>query len=288
MPDKFSATWISYTSINDFLTCPRAYFLKNVYRDPKTGHKVKIVTPALTLGQAVHEVLESLSVIPVDKRFATPLIARFAKIWEKYHGKRGGFPSLEVEAKYRQRGQEMIRRVINHPGPLANLAVKINMDLPYFWLSAEDSIILCGKIDWLEYLPETDSVHIIDFKTSKLPEDSSSLQLPIYFLIAQNCQKHKVAKASYWYLARNNTPTEVPLPDIQETREKILGIAKQIKLARQFEKFMCPHKNGCHACLPYEAILRRQAEFVGTDKLKRDLYVLDRSSLKQVNESTIL
>ena len=70
----------------------------------------------------------------------------------------------------------MLQRVIKHPGPVAKLAVKIKQDLPYYWLSEEDNIILCGKIDWLEYLPDQDGVHIIDFKTSKYDEAPQSLQ----------------------------------------------------------------------------------------------------------------
>ena len=54
-----------------------------------------------------------------------------------------------------------------NPGPLRNLAVKIKSDLPSYWLSEEDNIMLCGKIDWLEYLKEEDAIHIIDFKTGK-------------------------------------------------------------------------------------------------------------------------
>ena len=63
MADKYTAYWVSHSSINDFLKCPRAYFLKNVYKDPKTGRKIKLISPPLALGQAVHEVVESLSVL---------------------------------------------------------------------------------------------------------------------------------------------------------------------------------------------------------------------------------
>jgi len=64
--DKYTAVWTSHSSIGDFLKCPRAYFLKNMYKDPKTGRKIALVNPALSLGQIVHEVIEGLSVLPVD------------------------------------------------------------------------------------------------------------------------------------------------------------------------------------------------------------------------------
>ena len=95
MPDKYTATWVSHTSISDFLRCPRSYYLKNVYRDPKTNHKVKLMSPSLALGQAVHEVLESLSVLPKHSRFNESLIEKFEKAWSKVTGKKGGFPALK-------------------------------------------------------------------------------------------------------------------------------------------------------------------------------------------------
>lgn len=274
MPDKFTAVWVSHTSINDFLRCPRAYYLKNVYRDPKTNHKIKIITPALSLGQAVHEVLEGLSILPRDKRFFEPLTIKLEKIWQKFSGKKGGFWDIDTEFKYRERGMEMLRKVMNNPGSLKELSVKIKMDLPWYWLSEEENIILCGKIDWLQYLPETDSVKIIDFKTGRHNEADNSLQLPIYSLLVHNCQKRKAESASYWYL-ESGLITQKDLPNIATAQKQVLAIAQKIKLARQLEKFKCPNgENGCAECWPLEQIIKGQAEFVGLDEYKADVYIL--------------
>jgi ATP-dependent helicase/DNAse subunit B len=194
--DKYLALWVSHTSIADFIACPRRYYLKNIYRNPTTGHKIKIISPPLALGSAIHEVVESLSILPVEERFKQSLIEKFAFVWKKYHGKKGGFLNLDTEKEYQNRGENMLKKIIEYPGPLLKKAVKIKAanNLPYFWLSEKDNIILCGKIDWLEYLEETDSVHIIDFKTSQHDEEESSLQLPIYYLLAKNCQNRFVKK----------------------------------------------------------------------------------------------
>lgn len=284
--DKYSAVWVSHTSICDFLNCPRAYFLKHVYKDPRTNHKIKLMSPPLALGQAVHEVIEGLSILPVDERFKEPLIVKFDQIWKKVSGKRGGFTSDEVEQRYRTRGEEMLRRVTSNPGPIAKQAVKIKMDLPNYWLSEEENIILCGKIDWLEYLPVTDAVHIIDFKTGKNDEDGDSLQLPIYLLLVSNCQSRKVEKASYWYLERNDELTPCDLPNEEEANKKILEVARKIKLARTLEKYSCKMGSGCSYCKPYEAILRGEAELVGTDEYNADVYILGGEVAD--NESVIL
>lgn len=287
--DKYTAVWVSHSTISDFLNCPRAYFLKNVYRSPKTGHKMNIISPPLALGHAVHEVIEALSILTVDKRFADSLIKKFENVWKKVSGIKGGFPNKDVEQKYKIRGEAMLRRLQNNPGPLKNLAVKIKMKLPYFWLSEEDNIILCGKIDWLEYLKDTESVHIIDFKTGKRDEDSNSFQLSIYLLVVTNCQSRPVEKASYWYLERDDGLISQKLPDLEKSREKVLKIAKQVRFARQLDRFKCPHgEKGCSFCQPFEAVVRGEGVFVGVDDMKQDIYVVEKNSYKEEDKSEIL
>ena len=252
----------------------------------KSGNKIKVVGPALALGQAVHEVLEQLSSLSVDKRFRESLIQKFDVVWEKVSGKKGGFVSQEQERKYKMRGQEMLRTVMSHPGPLQNLAVKIQQDLPYYWLSEEENIILCGKIDWLEYLKDTDSVHIIDFKTGRSREEDDSLQLPIYHLLVHNCQHRKVDRVSYWYLEEGPALTQRELPGLEESEQKVMEIAKKIKLARQLEAFKCSQGNGCHACTPYERVLEGGAEFVGRGEYGEDIYMVQESA--EIPESILL
>lgn len=288
--DKFTATWVSHSSISDFLKCPRAYYLNNVYKDPKTGHKISITSPAMSLGSAVHNVLESLSTIPTPVRFKDSLISKFDVVWENISGKKGGFISKDQENEYKKRGQEMIKTVMKNPGPLQRLSVKINQELPHYWISPEENIILCGKIDWLEYFPDTDTVGILDFKTGKNREDEASLQLPIYSLLVHNCQKRKATKASYWYLAEGSELLEKELPNLEESHQKVLTIAKRIKTARKLESFKCPQgPKGCFACRPLEAVISGNAEFVGESQYHQDLYLIDKTELSQKeDDSTIL
>ncbi len=276
MPDKFTATWVSHSSINDFLKCPRLYYLRNVYKNPMTGRKITLITPPLALGQTVHDVIESLSIMPVEERLSKPLAKKLEKAWEEITGKKGGFKSLAEEEEYKERARAMLTRVEANPGPILNKAVKIKSEdhlPPRYFLSEEDNIILNGKIDWLEHLPETDSLHIIDFKTGRREEEEDSLQLPIYHLIAANTQARPIEKASFWYLELDNAPKEFVLPQASETAEKVLAIAKRIKLARQIEHFKCP-RGGCPYCLPYEAIAKGQGEQVGTSSYQ-DIFVLN-------------
>jgi hypothetical protein len=147
------------------------------------------------------------------------------------------------------------------------------MNLPNYWLNEEDGIILCGKIDWLEYIEESDSVNIIDFKTGKNEESEGSLQLPIYLLLATNTQSKQVTGAAYWYLDRDDGIVQKKLPDMNESFEKVYSVARRVKLARQINHFKCP-KDGCFACRPYERILKGEGEKVAVSETRQDIYVL--------------
>lgn len=274
--DKYQAVWLSHSSISDFLKCPRLYFLKNVYKDPKTGHKIATMKPPLALGQTVHEVIEEISKKPVDKRLDIPLEKIFDKSWLKVTGKKGGFKNEKQENEYRIRGIKMLENIKKNPGPILSKAVKLKStdNLPYYWLSEKENMILCGKIDWIEYLEKSNSIHIIDFKTGKNEESEESLQLPIYLLLASNLQKRRIQKASYWYLNSSTKPVSQKLPDIKKAYEQIFTVGKRIKLARQINYFKCP-KGGCYACRDYERLLANEGEKVGVSEYNQDIYFLD-------------
>lgn len=275
MPDKFSAIWVSHSSIADFLRCPRLYYFRNVYKDPITGHKITRMEPPLSLGQIVHDVVEDLSILPVEDRFKVSLIKKFDTQWEKVAGKKGGFKDKETEEKYKQRGRDMLQRVMDNPGPLLNKAIKIKQELPHYWLNEEENIILCGKIDWLEYLPDTDSVHVIDFKTGRNEESKDSLQLPIYLLLVKNTQSREVTKASYWYLDSADAPVEVSLPNEKESYNLVMDAAKRVKLARQLDRFKCPEgDSGCRWCTPLEQISKGKGEKVAESSYGQDIYII--------------
>ncbi len=260
--DKYSAVWVSHSSLGDYLKCPRSYYLKNIYRNPETNKKISITSPALSLGQTVHEVVESLSQLPSSGRFSSPLENKYKTAWKKVSGKKGGFKDPDTENDYFEKGLAMLIRLQNNPGPLLHKTIKIRQPLPYYWLSQDENIILCGKIDWLEYLEASDEVNIIDFKTGKYDEDPDSLQLPIYLLLVTHCQSKKVSQAYYWYLERDNNPKAVILPDQESAHVRVLNLAKKVALARKLNHFPCPKEGGCRSCHPFEQVISGQAELV--------------------------
>lgn len=262
-----------------------------MYKDPRTGHKVSMVSPHMSLGVAVHEVLEGLAEFPADTRMGRDLLALYESEWKKVTGKKGGFVSPDEEQEFKARGTVMLEKVAGDPRFLVNKCIKLKRDtMPCnFYLSEEHNIILNGLVDWIEYLPETDSLHIVDFKTGKVEEKDGSLQLPIYLLLCNALQKRKVTKASYWYLESDKL-TEKELPNIETARQDVLGIALKVKEARDIAKregpdkaFVCPQgaynpatkEGGCNNCRPYEFILARDplVEYVGVGGFSQDMYI---------------
>ena len=129
--DKYSAVWVSHSSMGDFEKCPRLYYLRSMYKNPKSGKKVSTVAPVLTLGVAVHEVLEGLGDFKSEERLNRDLLEWFRKVWEKSRGKVGGFTSAEQEAEFKARGEKMIESVIKNPRFLGNTPKHDDGRLPH-------------------------------------------------------------------------------------------------------------------------------------------------------------
>lgn len=244
-----------------------------------------IVTPALTLGVAVHEVLEGLGDFPSATRLDRNLRTWFEDVWKKSTGIVGGFTSEAEEAEYKARGERMIQTVVDNPRFLGNKIIKLPRSTmnPNFYLDEEQNIILNGLVDWIEYLPETDSLHIVDFKTGKHQERDESLQLPIYLLLCDRLQKRKVTRASYWYL-ESDTIQEKNLPTVTEALDAVLPLARRVAAARKSQEFTCPRgASGCFHCEPLariaamhrgEALTGEEPKFVGIGTFKQELYVV--------------
>lgn len=271
--NKFTAVWVSASSLGDFSKCPRAYYLRNMYKNGD-NRKISIVSPYLSLGVAVHDCLEPLAWIPAKDRFKEDLIEKFNKRIQQFYGKKGGFTDEEHFNTFKQKGVEMLKNVIKNPGPISRPAVRMVQDkseLPWIWLSEEDEIILSGKTDWLEY--DNGNLYVYDFKSGKSVEKDDSLQLPIYSLIAEKYKKNPLTKAFYWYIAQLPVPTEKTLPAKKESYNMVYNAAMKLAEARRANKLTCPY-NGCRNCEPYERILKGEGEKLGVGEYKQELYYL--------------
>lgn len=274
MPNKFQATWASPSSIGDFINCPRAYYLKNVWKDDSKA-KMSTVSPYLTLGSVVHEMLEPLAEIPSEQRKNKKFAPEFFKSWANYAGEKGGFDNDEQEEEFKQRGIAMLKNVkenIQYLEGETHFLMPKRSDLPWLWLSEKEEIILCGKLDWIN---KDDGYRVLDFKTGQRDEKEGSLQLPIYSILLNHFCKAEKVSAQYWYVARDSAPVEKKLPDVEESKKIILDIALKMKESRAAQKFDCPY-GGCFACDDFEKILRGEGKFVGTNIYNAKLYKINK------------
>lgn len=77
------------------------------------------------------------------------------------------------------------------------------------------------------------------------------------------------------------------LPDKKESHEKLLIIAKQLKLARQLNRFKCPQgESGCRVCQPYLAIIAGKGEQVGINDFKQDVYIVAKPGFNSSPDET--
>ncbi len=163
---EFKKIWISHSSITDFNNCPRLYFFKSIYRNPKTGNRIQLVSPYLSLGSAVHDTIDEVINLPLSKRTKTSLIKNYQKVWKKYSGKKGGFVSKKQESEFKKRGGKMVKKV-EISGLLNRKSLKKTDNLSRTNLSKNMGLV--GSFDWIEVL-KNGNLHIIDFKTGKSKE----------------------------------------------------------------------------------------------------------------------
>lgn len=273
MPDKYKAVWVSYSSISDYLKCPRAYYLKNIYKNPESGKKIEIVNPALALGSSIHAVIEPLSSIEPLTRFSGDLIKTFDSELSKYKGEKGGFHDDEEYELLKQKGHKMLNNLVKNKHILEKPTYLQNDELLHEWLSKENEIIICGKIDWVNIDPVTNELSVIDFKTSK-KEEQNELQLQIYAVLLYILKKETKNNFNYWYLDLFEELTPANLPDLKDSIKNILNIALTIKDARKHNSFTC-HRNGCFSCADYEEVVNGNAKMIGLGNYNREVYIVE-------------
>lgn len=270
-----NAIFLSNTSLADFLNCKRSYFLKNIYRDPKSGLRLQAASPYLSLGSTVHDTirwyLDLKGQVSKDQ-----LLKKFENFWLKFSGKRGGFSKKEDEEAFKRRGLKILSNFFNNAKILKGAIV-----LPPFpKYNLLEDVVLVGNFDFLGELPDG-SLHVIDFKTGSKDEDSP-LQLYIYAILAEANLQKPASKVSFWYLDRDSQPREVVLDPLDKTLEWLKEQARQLKAAIEENKWVCKasaEAGGlCKECQMYEDILAGKGEFVFSDyKFKKDIYYLPKA-----------
>jgi len=216
--------YLSYTSLKDFLKCPRSYYLKDLYKDPKNNYRLQVASPHLSLGSVVHDSVKWFLDEP-EKPTLEQTIEKFRNLWLKFRKKRGGFSSDEEEGNFGRRGLAMIENFVKNWQVLEKAAQGVTF--PKYNLV--DNVILIGNFDYIGQF-EDGSLHVIDFKTGA-NDEQDALQLYIYAILAESNLGKSVSEAGFWYLDRDGGPKDIVLDPLPAKLEWLAEKGKDVKKA---------------------------------------------------------
>lgn len=264
--------FVSYTSLKDFLKCPRAYYLKNIYRDPKTGFRLQLASPYLSLGSTVHDAIKWFLEME-GQATKGQLIQKFRNLWLKYTGKKGGFSSREEEGTVGKRGLLMLENFFKNAAVLE----KKKHDISFPKYPVLENIILVGNFDFIGEKADG-TLHVCDFKTGA-NDEKDPMQLYIYAILAEANLAKPVISASFWYLDREDKPRDIVLDPLEPKLEWLKEKGKELKKAVDEGMWVCVRGEGlCRDCKDYQAILDEKGEFQFTDyRYKKDVYYLQKT-----------
>ena len=261
--------YLSYTSLKDFLKCPRSYYLKDLYKDPKNNYRLQVASPYLSLGSVVHDCvkwfLDSEQKPSLEETFK-----KFRNLWLKFRGKKGGFSSDQEEGNFGNRGLKMIDNFVKNWQVLEKPAQQITFPK----LNLVENVVLIGNFDYVG--EKTDgSLHVVDFKTGANDENDPT-QLYIYSILAEANLEKPVSSASFWYLDREDEPGNIVLDPLESKFEWLIEKGMEVKKALEKGEWVCiKSPNLCRDCQDYQAVLDGKGEFLFSDhRYKKDIYYL--------------
>ncbi|MEK7571065.1 MAG: ATP-dependent DNA helicase [Patescibacteria group bacterium] len=187
----YPVTYLSYSQIQTFLTCPLHYKLKYILNVPTQP------TPALSYGVSIHSSLRDFSELLKTNASTRPnqMHELLKKNWLS-----GGYNS---KAEKEQAYKRATTTLLSYADELTtNSPQTIAIELPFaFWIDLpagrQGKLKVGGRIDRIDKLPNG-RIEIIDYKTgSKVPEEKKlrdDLQLTFYALAATEMRDDLLGK----------------------------------------------------------------------------------------------
>jgi putative RecB family exonuclease len=212
-------------SLSMFEQCPRQY--KFQYID-HMGDIYRKARPYFTMGDHIHAALKDfLSVVPAAER-NLPRLENLLR--EKWRRNRKGFIDKDDEKKWGEKALNQLRWFAQNQ----DVTIIPFMTEKNHRIELADNIILKGRIDRVDREPDG-GLHIIDYKTGKMPSEINQLQLHIYALILSKQQQSQLKKASYLYLAACKWRTiELDEQCLAEATSYVIDMADRICREREY------------------------------------------------------
>ncbi len=202
-----------------FQQCPGRYKfhyiddLARIYGKPR---------PYFTMGDHIHAALKDfLSIVPVEER----TVARLENLLrEKWQRNRKGFKDLDDEKQWGEKALSQVRWFAQSQ----DLSVTPLMLEDFHSAELSPKITLVGKIDRVDQEAEG-GLHIIDYKTGKMPEEIDRNQLYIYAVVLSKEQQLPVTKVSYLYLEAGEFQTLGPTAsDLEQAADYVVETVDRI------------------------------------------------------------
>jgi len=174
------------------------------------------------MGQNVHSTLtDFLSIVPVENRTVETAEDLLRRKWRR---NREGFADSEEERQWGERALAQLRWFVN----TQRVDVHPLMLERFHEAPVSENLVLNGRIDRIDRIDDG-SLHVIDYKTGRMPEQVDSFQLLLYALILSRTLTYPVSKVSYLYLDDGMWHTfDIAEGNLHEARGGVLEVAGAI------------------------------------------------------------
>jgi DNA helicase-2/ATP-dependent DNA helicase PcrA len=241
VPTIAPLTYLSYSQLQTFETCPLHYKLRYILNVPTPP------SPALSYGLSVHNSLRDFSQeIKIDSHISPQLMHDLlTKNWIKQ-----GYVSRNHEQKAFEQADKMLQNFAEKT--LLSPPQTIAVELPFnFWLN---KLKIGGRIDRVDQLADG-RIEIIDYKTgSNIPDEKKmkeDFQLTFYALAAANVRDaifnkspDEIVLTLFYVESNKKISTTRSKEELESAKDKILKKAEEI----QHSNFTCSGSIFCKTC----------------------------------------
>lgn len=228
---------LSYSKLNDFLTCQKRYELIHVlHLLPEENENIYSA-----FGSSIHYAIEQSINHNLDA------IAAYAYFESKFNTLFNKIPLEKRQTIFKNewvsKGHKMLDYFFRN---LFQKALKGKVETEhYFSYKINEDITFNGLID-LIFLDEAEKVELWDWKTGKKLNKEDNLQLRLYALFFQKATDITPSKLNYIFLkAGGKNTTEVNLDTLKQTENELNNIIAKIK---QSINNNCFERNPQHHC----------------------------------------
>jgi len=210
---------LSYTQIDDYLTCPLLY---------KFRYLLKIKTPkaaAPSFGQVIHETLQHFFELVLQNKKVDKMI-----LLELYENswKEDGYKDKMDELSYKKKGEEQLSNYYDRYEEFPSTPLLVEKKFVFLL----DDIRITGKIDRVDRAGNN-KINIIDYKTGGVKKQSDvdkDLQMSIYAAAAKELFPGMEVVDFIFCFLKTNEVVKTGRSDeqIEETKEVIKSVADRI------------------------------------------------------------